>query len=151
MRAVIIIIALIVALLAILVGAIATGVYFIEKDFPDYARKDVVYAAYTDFLGAVDTAVAESDSMLSLAARLEKLERPEELIYLALEKSDADDFGYGDTERLEIVKSFEDGTFRSTLINGTGHGRVNGRNIVIIEHDIDAFELEHCVIYMERQ
>lgn len=120
------------------------------ENFPEYAKKDAVYEKYKGLLKKIDECVVRSDTVLSLAANLEKTVTQEEVVYLALVKSEDDDSSDGDGDTIEIIRKYKGGVTSSSVLNGTGYGKIDGRNILIIEYDIVAFaDLEKCVIYLE--
>ena len=132
----------------ILAGACAFGIYKSHKNFPDYAKKEVLYEKHKDYLASIDHELSESSSALDFAARIEKIEAPSELIYLCIEKeSDIHDHNKNSDE-IEIIKKFESGSKSTFTSNGSGYGKINGQAIVILRHDISRIKgLENCLIY----
>ncbi|EDM26800.1 hypothetical protein LNTAR_06129 [Lentisphaera araneosa HTCC2155] len=136
----------------IMAGACAYSVYKSHKNFPEYAKKEFLYEKYKDYLNSIDQELASSTSLLDFAAKIEKLEHPEEVIYLCLEKESDFDNHSNDNDEIEIIKKFESGSKSTYTSNGTGYGRINGQNIVIIKHDVSSQKgLETCVIYFKHE
>lgn len=136
------------------IGIITGGVmlYNSFSDFPEYAKEDVVYKRYDKMIKSIDKCVKESDSVLSLAAKLENLELPEELVYLALEKESKDgEFMDSDGQTVDVIKKYEDGGATNSFVLGrTGYGSRGGLDIVIINHPITGINgVKSCTIYLK--
>lgn len=114
-------------------------------DFPEYAKKETVYRQYGTFIGKVQAAIDESQTMHDLAARLEKVELPDELLYLTLIKEASNSF---DQDKLEIVERVEVSSSAYTLINGSGHGTINDMPVIVIQLPVDRHSIEECLIYL---
>ncbi|MDD7986693.1 hypothetical protein PQO01_17225 [Lentisphaera marina] len=144
--------AIITTIFFIMAGACAFGIYKSHKNFPEYAKKDVLYTKYKDYLSEIDHELQESSSALDFAARLEKLNHPDEVIYLCIEKErDIHDHS-NKSDEIEIIKKFESGSKSTYTSNGTGYGSINDQDIVIIRHDISSIKgLDKCVIYFNHE
>lgn len=139
------------ALILLLIGKCSVGVYQGFKEFPEYAKKEVLHVKYKDLLKSIDKTVEKSDSFLSFAANLEKIEKPDDLVYFALNKN-ATKNGVTSPDLVEIVNKLKKPNATSTnkvLINGTGYGQFNGENIVIIEYAINKHDVKNCVLYFK--
>lgn len=139
--------------LVLVFAAIGLGIFKLFQevttsvdDFPDYAKREAVYAQYGTLIDDVETAIDESESMHDLAARLEKLSAPEELLYLKLTKESDDLF---DREKLEIVEKFDVMSYRQTIIDGTGHGHLNDVPVIVINLPVNRHSIEECFIYLQ--
>ena len=134
------------------VGLIGFCVYEAYKGFPEYAKREVVYEQNKKLLKSIDKCVEENDSVLAFAAALEKIEQPPNLLYLGLEiKKNAKNSPFAQGEEVDIIKNY-DWRFRSsTIINGAGYGTMDEKKIIVIEYEIDKFEVDNCVIYLEKK
>ena len=116
--------------------------YRVYRNFPDYAKREVVYAKYAPLLQDIDEAVEQSRSVNDLEANLRKIDAPENLAYLGLE----------DDNNFETDLIGSTGSVSTFVINGSGYGQINGRDIVIIHYDVDKFsEVEDCIIYLWKE
>ena len=139
------------ALLVLLMGKCSVGMYQGFKDFPEYAKKEVLHVKYKDLLKSIDKAVETSDSYFSFVANVEKIEKPNDLIYFALNKNETKK-GMTTTDLVEIVNKLKKSNSTSTskvLINGTGYRQFNGQNTVIIEYAINKHDVKDCVMYFK--
>jgi len=89
----------------IMAGACAYSVYKSHKNFPEYAKKELLYEKYKNYLNSIDQELASSTSLLDFAAKIEKLEHPEEVIYLCLEKESDFDSHSNDNDEIEMLNS----------------------------------------------
>jgi len=136
-------------LVVLLMGKCSYSVYTEFKEFPEYAKKEVLHVKYKDLLKSIDETLEKSDSFLSFAANLEKIEKPDDLIYFALKKNETKK-GFEKNDIVDIVKKFEGGgSFNKTLINGAGYGTVEKQNILIIEYSINKYDVEDCIMYFK--
>ena len=135
-------------------------------NFPEHAEREVVYEKYKELLASIDTCVADSDSVLSLAAKLEKIEKPKELLLLALAKEEPFSSDLFDEENwIGVTKRVEGECTARFMRNGSGYGQLNGKPIIIIEYDINLFvhkeggrvdidppltlsDAKYCIIYL---
>ncbi|MCM8535116.1 MAG: hypothetical protein NE334_04200 [Lentisphaeraceae bacterium] len=149
MKNAIIIIVSICFILFLLVGGCAFSVYKSYKNFPDYAQKEVVYKKYDEFLDSLDTSIKKSSSVLDLAAKIEKLNFPSNILYVGLEK----DVEIGEEDMLDIVKKYKKDGYKSVFTKeGTGYGTISGKDIIVIHYPIDKYkDIENCVIYLEHK
>lgn len=147
MKAFLIITSIFVLSILLMVGSCSYFIYDGYQSFPEYAKKEVVYKKYSEYIDQLKKRIEESDSTLDLASKLEKMDHPEELIYLALEMESEDML---DDEKIDIVKKFKKGSY-STFSNGeTGYGTINDVDIIIINYDISKYsDLEGCLIYLK--
>jgi len=119
-------------------------------NFPEHAEREVVYEKYKELLTSIDTCVADSDSVLSLAAKLEKIEKPNELLYLALEQESIGSDSFDDDEEvIEITRRFQGECTARFIKNGSGYGQLNGKPIIIIEYGINFPDAKYCTIYLQ--
>lgn len=139
------VIAAILALIGFGAVKLFQGAIFSVENFPEYAEKDAVYARYGSFIEEVQTTIDASQSMHDLAARLEKISMPEELVYLTLIKEDGDPF---DSDDLEIVKKFDVKSKQHTIINGTGYGKLNDVPVIVINVPVNRHSIEESYIYL---
>ena len=140
---------IILTVMILLVGKCSHSVYTnVSKgfeNFPEYAKKDVIYRKYNALLASIDKAVEQSDSYLSLAAKLEKLPKPDDVIYFSIERHQANSLD--DTERMVLIKKIKAGNISKILINGTGYGQVDGQNILIIDYPVNQYNVKSCLVY----
>ena len=124
-------------------GACAFSVYKGYEDFPEYAKKEVVYKKYGTYIKEVKEVIKNSDSKLSLAANLEKLPQAKELLYFGL-----DYFG-SEGDDLDIVKNYDGGSTSTFSTGETGYGTVDGIKIIIIKIEVTKFDPDFDVkIYL---
>ncbi len=121
------------------------GIYKGVKNMPAYAKREVVYKQYADFLAAIDQAKEESTSQIDLAARLEKLEMPSEILFMGLQ---TENDSVSDVS-IEVVKKTSWSSKSSMIINGAGYGKIDGKEILIIEYSIDKHNIEDCIMFLE--
>lgn len=149
MKGCLIVLGCVVAAVILVCCGIAYYVYSTYANFPEYAKREVVYKKYEALLDAIDETVKKSNSILDLAANLEKIDMPDELIYLALEKTGKGNLG-AEKDLLEILKKFKDGSVSRMIMNGAGYGRVDGREVIIIEYEIKNFDgIDQCILYLK--
>ncbi len=127
-----------------ILGLIGLGIYRGVKNIPPYANREVVYKDYAEFLAAIDQAKQESTSQLDLAARLEKIEMPPELLFMGLQ---TENDSVSDVS-IEIVKNIDWSSKSTMIINGAGYGKLDGNEILIIEYNIDKYKIEDCIIFL---
>lgn len=118
------------------------------ENFPEYAKRDVVYAQYGLLIADVNEAIEAAESMHDLAARLEKLTVPDELLYLMLTKQTSDSF---QKEKIEIVERINVRSSGYTLVDDTGHGTLNDLPVIVIKLPVDRHSIEDCFIYLRRE
>ena len=137
-------------LFALFTQAILTIFTTAFTNFPEHVEREVVYEKYKGLLASIDTCVADSDSVYSLAANLEKIEKPNELLYLALEQESigTDSFDDDEEDVIEITRRFQGECTARFIINGSGYGQLNGKPIIIIEYGINFPDAKHCIIYL---
>ena len=140
---------IILTIMILLVGKCSHSVYTsVSKgfeNFPEYAKKDVIYQKYNALLSSIDKAVEQSDSYLSLAAKLEKMPKPDDLIYFSIEKKQSKNFD--NAQRIVLVKKIKGTRISKILINGTGYGQVDGQNILVIDYPVNQYDVKSCLIY----
>ncbi len=133
---------IVLTVMILLVGKCSHSVYkSISEDlenFPEYAKKEVIYKKYSNLLASIDNAAKQSDSYLSFAAKLEKIEKPDEMIYFFLDSKN---------ESRALLKKFKGMRTSRLLINGTGYGQVDGQNIVIIDYPVNQHGVKNCLMY----
>lgn len=115
-------------------------------ELPEYATKDAVYAQYGSLIKEVETAIEESQSFYGLAAQLEKIEMPAELVYLTLIKQDENRF---DDEKIEIVKKFDFTSFQQTIHGTTGYGKLNDVPVIVINLPVNRHSIKDSYIYLK--
>ena len=136
----------------IVMGILGFVIYKSHQNFPEYAKSEVVYKKYDHLIKQIDDNIMKSDTALSLASNLEKMQLPNNLIYLALEKTkDNDDFGHNDKNIIEIIKTQDHSSRSTTIINGSGYGTIGNTKILIIDYEIEKFDdVESCIIYIKQ-
>ena len=120
------------------------------ENFPEHTEREVVYEKYKDLLASIDTCVADSDGVYSLTANLEKIEKPNELLYLALgQESLGSDLFDEEENVIEITRRFQGECTARFIKNGSGYGQLNGKPIIIIEYGINFPDAKYCTIYLQ--
>jgi hypothetical protein len=146
-----------IGIIGLFAGLIAAGligfcVYDAYKGFPEYAKKEVVYEKNKNLLNSIDICVDESGSIFEFASALEMIVQPPNLLYLGLEiKEDAKNSPFERGDEVDIIKNYKWTLMHSTIIGGTGYGTLDKKKIIIIEYKIDKFEVENCLIYLEKK
>jgi hypothetical protein len=136
----------------VVAGLIGFCVYDAYKGFPEYAKKEEVYEKNKNLLNSIDKCVDESGSIFEFASALEKIAQPPSLLYLGLEiKADAKNSPFERGDEVDIIKNYKWTHRRSVIVGGTGYGTLDKKNIIIIEYKIDKFEVENCLIYLEKK
>ena len=125
-------------------AVIGLSIYRGVESIPSYAKKEVVYANYNTFIGAIDIAAQQSTSREDLVDRLEEISKPENLIYMAL---DDDQQGISHVSTT-IVKKREWSSHSTIVINGTGIGKLDGDEVIIIEHPVEKHGVADVIIYL---
>ena len=115
------------------------------ENFPEYAKKGAVYTRHGDLIAEVEANVAESQSMYDLAARLEKMTLPDEVVYLTLTQTTEDSFT---DNKIDVVKTLEITSKSQTMIDGTGFGKLNGIPVIVIRLPVNRHSIEDCFIYI---
>jgi len=120
-------------------------------NFPEHAKRKVVYEKYKDLLVSIDTCVADSDSVYSLAANLKKIEKPNELLYFAFEQESWSNDLFDDDaeEMIEITRRFQGECTDRVVKKGSGYGQLNGKPIIIIEYAINFPDVKYFIIYLQ--
>jgi hypothetical protein len=133
--------------LLLFIGAMGILFYVSFKNFPDRASKEVLHEKHSNYLGEIDQLILESDSHLSLAAKLEKIDRPENIVFLGLEMEGSE--LHNDKNIINIFNQLESDSSQSrTIINGCGYGSYGHQDVLIIEYPLEKFEqVESLLIY----
>ena len=136
-------------LFLLMFGSCGYLIYKSYKNYPDYAKKDVVYSKYKNLLNEIDANVAKSSTSLDLAANLQKISMPPNLEYMALDKySSSSDFDNNNV--IEIVNKLKNHSLSTTTINGAGYGSDGKNKFVIIKYPINKFNnIKSCTIYLK--
>lgn len=117
------------------------------EDFPDYARHEAVYEQYGELIGALQESIDVSQSRYDLAARLEKLQLPEQAAYLILTSEAADGFG---EETMEVLEKTQVTSKSYTIMNGTGYGKLNGKPVVVISLPVNRHGVDDLYLFLYR-
>jgi len=122
-----------IALLLVVLGLMSKcgySTYRAFKDFPEEAKKEVLFTRYSQMLSAFDQAIANSDTPYSLAAKLENINYPEGTKRVFINEAD-------DGEPLDIIGTSENYSKSSILIDGSGYGKFNGEPVWVINYPLD--------------
>lgn len=123
------------------------GIYTsVTEDFPEYATREVVYARHGDLIKQVQSSIDASESKYDLAARLEKIRSPEELLYLTLTTETAGSF---DDEKMEIIEKLDVSSSSYTIVNGTGYGKLNDIAVIVINLPVGRHSVEDLHIFIK--
>lgn len=132
----------IVVLVVLLIGKCSMSLYDGIKNFPDYAKQEVVYKQYAQLIADLDIAIKSSTSQFSLAANIEKITSTSDIIYVGLEKNEGEPL---------VVKEKVKGSRRTTTMNGSGYGSVGEQAILIIDYPVNRHGIDDCVIYIKHE
>jgi len=72
-------------------------------DFPEWAEKEVVYTRYADLITSIESEIKNANSLYDLAAKLEKLPRVSDILYMEIEHVPGKPVGYGSRNSLDTV------------------------------------------------
>lgn len=133
----------ILAAFVLLVGGCSMLIYkSATSEYPDYAKKEVVDVQYADLISSIKSSVESSDSRFDLLASLEKINYPENTIYVGVQAEDSDD------NEFVVLKKFKSGSSSTFLMNGYGHGSINEQKIIIFSVPNENHGLEDVVVYL---
>lgn len=139
-------------ILAVIFAMLGLGAYKLFQhftdavdDFPEYAKKDTVYKRHGELIAEIEAIISGSQSMYDLAARLEKMTLPDEIVYLTLIKITEDSFT---DNKIDVVKTLEITSRSQTIIDGTGFGKLNGIPVTVIRLPVNRHSIEDCFIYI---
>ncbi len=127
-------------LLLVTMSYCSYSIYRGFADFPEWAEKDVVYTNHADLIASVESEIKTSESLYDLAAKLEKLPRSDEILYLEIEhvpgKNEEDDEPFEEEEELVVI---DDGASSQSyfLNDAVGYGSRNGIETVVIMLDVE--------------
>lgn len=122
-------------LLLVTMSYCSYSIYRGFADYPAWAEKEVVYNKHADLIASVEAEIKASESLYDLAAKLEKLPRASEILYMEIEhvpgKNEEDDDPFEEEEELVVI---DDGaTSQSHFIShGVGYGSRNGVETIVI-------------------
>lgn len=135
-------------LLLITGGIVKCGhsIYSAVENFPEEAKKENLYRRYEVLIRALDTAIDTNNTKFSLAASLEKIDYPPEIVLVALTEKNADPL----TIRSNLRNSNPTST-HSFIMNGTGYGTVNGQSVWIIDHPLNKCGYDTIKVYLRRE
>ena len=152
-KAILIVILCVVLSASIVTGIICYGGYHIYErfqNFPQYAQREVTYKKYELLLKDIDACVGKNNTVLSLAACLERIHTPDELMYFALERDVGINGKSDEGKRINIVRNYTESCSQDiTVKNGSGYGNIGEQKIIVSHYDIKKFEeIKRCILYM---
>ena len=108
---------------------------------PEYATEELLSQKYLSLIADVDEQIVNSTSALSLAANLETLDYPGNVVFVNLEKDEGEDI---------VVKSMTiDGSHSTFVKIGFGYGKIGSQDIVVITRSVNKHDLEDVEIFLE--
>jgi len=135
------------------IGSCVYMIYSEVMDFPEYAKKEVVYNEYKDLISDVDDTVLSSKDLIALATLLRKKDYPENMLYLKIEEESGQD-----NQTVEILKNFNWTSHSFSIVNGAGYGSLANsagvkKEIIIIDRVVSNQKGNtiNYVIYIERK
>lgn len=142
-------------LLLVTMSYCSYSIYRGFADFPVWAEKEVVYERYGDLIASVEAEIQASESLYDLAAKLEKLPRASDILYMEIEhvpgKNEEDDDPFEEEEELVVID--DDATSQSHFItHGVGYGNRNGFDTVVVMLDVEHLpKVNHVLFHLEYQ
>jgi len=127
----------------VILALLGTCTYLFSKmsvNFPDYAKREVVYAQYSDLIDAVDTSISNAESKQQLLDAFDKITYPKKTVRVVIEDDD---------NSIVIRNRLADGSSSKFIINGSGHGRLSKTDVILISYPINRFELDDVEIAIE--
>jgi len=125
--------------IAVLIAMAGWWLWQSAENFPDDVRPEIVLASHQQFVDSIDSVIVDNPSFYQVAAKLENLSFPEELIYLAIYNEPED--GFGMDEAKPVVQKVQWSGHSTSIMNGTGHGTLDTEqgemSIIVIERPID--------------
>jgi len=139
--------------LILVVGSISMcdySVYKLIADIPEEAQVENLNRRYAELIEKLDHAIQSSESVLSLAALLEKIEYPEDTIYveMAYIGKDSEDSEAKSIVVIDQIRA-RGNKFRA-IVNGGGYGRTGNENYLILQHPLKKYEFEHIELRFKR-
>ncbi len=122
----------------IAVGAAGYWIYRFADDFPEQAQYDTLSQRYVELTTDIDSAVAQSESLRSLEANIEKIDLPTETLFVSLV--------YANEDKKELVIKNDikrSGTRVRAVFNGGGYGRIGSQHFWIFQYPISKFKIQH--------
>ena len=141
--------------LVLVVGTVSMcgfQVYKLIDEFPEEARFENLNRRYANLVTNLNTAIDKSDSAFALANELENIKYPPDAISVSMRKDDDDekDEGLSIFNRLEKKNRSGSSSRYRAVLNGGGHGSINGQYFLILQHPVERFEYDHIEILFER-
>lgn len=127
--------------IVLLISKCSMSLYDEVANFPEYAKKDVVYKQFSGLISGLDIAIESSSSQLSLAASIEKITLNDEIILVRLDKLE--------NEPLIVKQKNNSENSRTIIMNGSGYGVIDEQDILIIDYPINRHGIENCLIYIK--
>lgn len=129
------------------------SVYRGFADFPDWAKKEVVYEQHGNLIKAIEAEINAASSLYDLAARLEKTSYADQILYMEIEHVPGKDEETGDPfeEEEELVVIGDKGSSSQSyfLQDDVGYGTRNGINTIVIKLDVEHLpEANHVLFHL---
>ena len=119
-------------------------------DFPEWAKKEVVYTRYADLIASIESEIKHADSLYDLAAKLEKLPYASEIQYMEIEhvpgKSEEDDDPFAEEEELVVIDD-EASSHNHFLSDSVGYGNRNGLDTVVVLLEVGHLQNVNHVLF----
>jgi|SaaInlStandDraft_1057018.scaffolds.fasta_scaffold25783_2 hypothetical protein len=126
--------------------------YHTWKNFPDRATKEAIEIRYAGHLSDLDSILQEgATSGIKLASKLEDLNHPGDLVFMALEIDGPEPSPGEDPPRIVIVdRRKSEGGSSHSMFFGAGYGQFGGVDVLMLERDISNIDgVEHLLICWE--
>ena len=131
------------------------SVYRGFADFPDWAKKDVVYEQHGNLIQAIETEIKEATSLYDMAARLEKSSYADQILYMEIEHVPGKDVDTEDSfEDEEDLLVIADGASSQSyfLHDEVGYGSRDGIDTIVVRIDVEhLFEINHVLFHIKTQ
>jgi len=140
MRKIVLILALVILVVLLL---LSTCTYFFIKkttDFPDYAKREIVFSKYSKLIDAVKSGIVNADSKQQLLDTFDNINYPEGTARVLIEDGD---------DNIVIRNRTAAGSTHKFIINGSGYGHLDNTPVIYITYPIDRFELDDLEIAIE--
>lgn len=116
--------------------------YVGSTNFPEYASSEALTKKYSNLIAAIDGEVKDAETSLSLGASLEKINYPENIVYVAIQTHSS---GTIIVKSTPLLSSSSRSIFTK---NGFGYGKLGSQEIEIITRPVKKLDIKHVVVYL---
>jgi len=124
----------------LLIAKCGHSIYKSFRDFPEYATEEVLSKQYQQLISDIDAQIECGNTLFAIGANLEKINYPSNTIYVVLTD---------DEDEETVVLGKKHSSRSSVLINGFGHGKLNGQEVVIVQRPVNKAGIEEVIVYLQ--